>query len=298
MPITRTFFKINAGPRENIEDTAKFFEMIIWILRRLELTFLVVCDGVGGLNYGEVASAMGTNCLCSSLASKFSGGMSELDFSALSPDSVLSILEKAFVFANQTILDQSKTKPQFAGMATTAVCALILDKMLYIASVGDSRCYLWRDGMIKQLTNDHSEVQQLMDQGLLTKQEAKYHPGAHTITQYLGKSSGFACETRLHRIVPGDVVMICTDGLTDVVPDREIADSIRACKDGTLEFSYLPQYLIELALSLGTTDNITVLCSEYQPENEIFGRTATGAYPVAAAKILSHLNKENSDVNT
>ena len=108
------------------------------------------------------------------------------------------------------------------GMSTTLVCALIFNNTLYVAWAGDSRCYLYRRETLRQLTADHSEIQRLIDAGLINSKDAKSHPLAHTIYSYIGIKDGLVVGTGTYPLFTGDVVIICTDGLTDVVLDETI----------------------------------------------------------------------------
>ncbi len=292
MTVTRTVFSTDPGPRDSLEDTVRAIELAIQASRKWELSAHLVCDGVGGHSYGEVASALGAECFLGHLAGKLVGGMLWDNWTSPSPDSILDLLIESLAFANRTILQEADKQPPLKGMATTAVCAVILDGMLYVAWAGDSRCYLHSRGTIKQLTHDHSEIQKLIDAGLINEREAKNHPLGHTITQFLGRPHGFACDTKVARLTPGDVVLLCSDGLTDVVGKAQIADFIRACRSGCFAFDELPKQLIYQALEAGTTDNVTVLCCEYQPECQTFGKTLTGEYPVVAASAVRNLIKE------
>jgi protein phosphatase len=213
---------------------------------------------------------------------------------------VLDLLEWSFLQANEAILRQASEHPELKGMATTAVCALVVNGVLYVAWLGDSRAFLFSGGRLRQLTQDHSEVQRLVNAGLLEAAQARFHPAAHVIYRYLGSKEGFSPSTQTCRISAGDVILLCTDGMTDVLDDQEIAAHIQSCKAGQYPFDDLPRRLARQALEAGTGDNVTVLCCEYSPEPisepRSFGRTLTGAYPAELAKALHHLAKENRHV--
>jgi protein phosphatase len=150
------------------------------------------------------------------------------------------------------------------------------------------------------LTRDHSEVQKLLDAGLIGPKEALFHPLAHTITRFLGSPSNAVPETTMCPLMAGDIVLVCTDGLTDVLDNQELALLISRHLTEESCFDDLPRRLIQHALDAGATDNVSVLCSQYQPDTAsrpvLSSRTLTGAYPVAMAKALHHLAKENRHV--
>ena len=175
-------------------------------------------------------------------------------------------------------------------MSTTIVCALIVDDVLYVAWAGDSRCYIYSKNKIRQLTTDHSAVNQLIDEGLLDCKYAKCHPLSHTITRFLGTEDDFAADTTTYKLSHGDVILLCTDGLTDVLEDEDIADSIGKYQSGKILFKQLPHHLVQRALTCGTTDNVTVVCCEYiadpTKKSKSSSSTLTGAYPAEIAETL------------
>lgn len=291
---SRVTFATNPGPRPNFEDAVDAFCLTLYGKGEEDISELVVGDGVAGNRFGEVASAMGVTQISSFLAASFASSGSEFRCVNLSPDTILDALEESFNLANRAILRQASEQPELKGMATTAVCALIVNSVLYTIWAGDSRCYLCSLGTVKQITHDHSEVQKLVDAGIVDEQDAKTHPLGHTITQFLGKPKGFACDTKVHRLEPGDVIVLCTDGLSDVVSKDQIGAQIAAYQSGNCDFEDLPSLLIQQALNAGTTDNVTVLCCEYRPKIQPCDRTLTGAYPAAAARTIRNMSKETS----
>ena len=185
-------------------------------------------------------------------------------------------------------------------MATTVVCAVILDSTLHVAWAGDSRCSIYRNGRLCRITRDHSQVQELVDQGLLSPEEAQRHPWAHRITKFLGRKEGPDAETRSWDLLPGDIIILHTDGLSDVLSDEGITQIIRSHQDDDLPFDDLPRRLVAAALSQGTRDNTSVLCCWHQPESAITPllpeQTITAGYRVELAKVLFHFHMEMSHV--
>ena len=289
MALTHSAFGIHPGPRDNLEDVARWMELALQIVRKLGASVHLICDGVGGQKHGRVASTIAADCILSYVVNRIMSGPLGRDSPSPAPDDVVDLLTEALHHANNAILRQTEDEPVLEGMATTAVCSLVLFGSLYVVWAGDSRCYLHSRGRTEQLTHDHTKVQELVDAGVVEEKDARCHPLGHTVTQYLGKSRGLACGTAIRRLDPGDVVLLCTDGLTDVVDKSQIAATITTWQSGQCDFSEVPGRLIQQALSEGTTDNVTVLCCEYQPENQVLARTLTGAYPVVAARAIHSL---------
>lgn len=218
----------------------------------------IVADGIGGHNAGEVASEIAVNIISEAIAA--SDGANPLQ------DLVQGVQQ-----ASQQIKQESEERDSNKGMGSTCVCALILNSQLYIASVGDSRIYLLRDGKIQCLTTDHSWVQEAIDHGVIEKEEAKNHPRRHVIYRYLGSGKDSEVDIRLRLsdeesteeseanqgmvLSPNNHVLLCCDGLTDLVSDEEILTIIQETpiQDQAL------QKLVDLANERGGHDNITIV---------------------------------------
>lgn len=226
----------------------------------------IIADGVGGHQAGEVASSLAVEMISHNIA----------ESDASQP---LSIMEEAFFQANQAIYSQATINPTNAGMSTTAACAWVIGDRLYLTAVGDSRVYLKRDDQLIQLTTDHTWVQEAMESGILTADQAESHPNAHLIRRYLGSKQPPISDFRLRlkpgesdkqavanqgmQLKPGDFLLLCSDGLTDLVTDDEI--------NTALDDRPLPeilQGLIDDANSKGGHDNITVIGIQFPTEEE------------------------------
>ncbi|HUT56927.1 MAG TPA: protein phosphatase 2C domain-containing protein [Phycisphaerae bacterium] len=274
------------GHRANLEDTARAIQLRKAVPRKIDADILILADGAGGHQCGEVASTLGVDVVSSVLVAqlvtasdeavpRIGGGMT-------------GMIEAAVVYANEAVVERAAGSNELSGMASTVVCIVIRDGVLYVAWAGDSRGYLYGDGRLRRITHDHSPVQRLIDLGLVNPAEVQSHPLSHIIDRYLGQPQGFVPEIGTYRILPGNVVLVCSDGLTDVLSDDEIANHIRFYQIGRCTFEELPVRLVEAALAAGTTDNVTVLCCEYEPAvfplahpTEV---TLTGAYPVALSE--------------
>lgn len=217
----------------------------------------VLSDGIGGHRAGEVASEMAVNLISSAIAAS----------DGLNPT---ALLQQAVQSASNTIQAQAAQISEQAGMGATCVCAWVIGGRLYTASVGDSRIYLLRGGAAHQLTIDHTWIQDAIDQGQLTPEEAVGHPNSHVIRRYLGsptppevdfrmKLTGFetdeqAAANQGTRLLPDDRILLCSDGLTDLVSDQEIQDAYEK-----LPQDKATQALVDLANQRGGHDNITLV---------------------------------------
>lgn len=206
--------------------------------------FAVVCDGMGGANGGSVASEMAVRRVSDRLAA--AGGESEISFGY--------VFESALAAANIDIYDKAKESPELSGMGTTIVAAVASPDTLCVAHVGDSRAYLLCDGVLKQITRDHSVVQQMIERGQLTQTEARTHPRKNFITRALGVENTVMSDYTEIAWHPGDRLLLCTDGLTNMVED--------AALEKLLGEPDAADKLIEAALSAGGNDNITVCLIE------------------------------------
>ncbi len=228
----------------------------------------IIADGIGGHKAGEIASKIAVATIISSVAE--SDGTDPL-----------WILKSALLEANHSITSEAETDDSRKGMGSTVACALVIDSALYIATLGDSRLYLVRDNVIQQLNIDHTWVQEALEVGVINSKEARNHPRRHLIRSYLGSSDPIHPDLRLYMdseenqeqakanqglpLVPGDQVLICTDGLTDLVNDEEILEIIGGedSKDEQL------QKLVDLANLRGGHDNITAVVLQ-APGVELF----------------------------
>lgn len=278
----------NKGPRPNLEDAV--IALQIHCAWHRVIPILIVADGVGGNNYGEVASAIASQQIASFLTSR----LATIPEDELGPDAIIDLLNSACLQANQCILDTVEQYPHLEGTSTTVVFAVIINRILYICWCGDSRGYVIGDDGIEQITTDHSAIQNLMNEGLITPEQAKGHPLSHTITRYLGSSEHCQPEVRMRRLSDSDRVVLFTDGITDVIEDRFLADLVRDYS-GT-EFEQLGSALVEQALRFSTTDNATVAaCSMLEIETlpSTFQLTSTTGYHSSVARVLQSLSKES-----
>lgn len=227
--------------RTNNEDTFTFIE---------ELGVLVLADGMGGYNAGEVASGMAVAFVSTELARWLVEAQHRL-----SPAHISHGIRWCVDRANQSIVNTASNNQQYYGMGTTLVVGVFHDDCLILGHVGDSRCYRLRAGELTQLTRDHSLLQEQIDAGFLTVEQAATAPGKNLLTRALGAEGPIQVEINEYDVLDGDLYLMCSDGLTDMLSD----DLIRT----TLQIhEFLPDMAAELvkrANLAGGRDNIAVL---------------------------------------
>ncbi len=286
-------FCMDQGPRASLEDyTTAVTHHVDGVG---PITIATVCDGVGGNARGEVASNLAASQVIETLIAYFNAAARTRP----TPEAVLAWLTNAFARANAAILQQADAEPACRGMATTAVCAVIVDSTLYVAWAGDSRCYVVGEQAARQLTRDHSDVVDLIEAGIIDADEAHDHPAAHRINRCLGRPDRATPDVTTYRLQSEEVVVLTTDGLTDVLTNDDIARTVRECRNGHPSFFRLPERLVQRALLAGTGDNVSVLCCNYQPAANRASRsseqTMTEACSVRRAEALRRLYQEKQD---
>jgi len=224
--------------------------------------FAMVADGIGGHRSGEVASDIAVEMISDAVASS----------DASQP---VEIMEAAILQASQAILVQGNQNSENLGMGTTCVCTWVIGNQVFATHVGNSRLYLQRSGQLYQLNVDHTFVQEAIDAGALTIEQARSHPHANIIRRYLGsannpevdarirtdRKSNFSPENQGFRIRPGDRLLLCSDGLNDMVPHEKISTTLRQP-----DIHQSVSELITAANQNGGKDNITVIILE-MPKN-------------------------------
>jgi len=204
-----------------------------------------VADGMGGHAAGEIASASALMTL-----ERFAEELS------LAPKSeILSVLTRVFNEANRQIIESAQT-PETDGMGTTLTALVLRDDFAAIGHIGDSRVYLWRNGMLTPLTDDHSLVQELVRLGQVTEEEAKTHPQRHVLVRALGVDPVIEIDRKMVDVSKGDVFLLCTDGFSSVLDNEEISREFRAQASWEARLENLKQLVFER----GAPDNFTVLC--------------------------------------
>jgi serine/threonine protein phosphatase PrpC len=208
--------------------------------------FCVVCDGMGGVNGGNIASSIAIKVISDRIMDVYRDG--------LTSNSIRNLLESAIAAANIEIYDSAMADIDLRGMGTTVVVTLIVNQHLYIAHVGDSRAYLINQDGMEQITKDHSVVQAMVEKGQLTQNEARFHPRKHFITRALGVEDTVDCDYGEQILKKGERLLICTDGLTNMIETDDIYKIIQS-----VDTELVPERLIHEANMVGGSDNITVV---------------------------------------
>jgi len=230
--------------RENNEDSVAFDEPT-----RLG----ILADGMGGYNAGEIASGMATTFIKSELGR----WLVQAGRNASAKD-VRRAMEICVDNANRSIFNAANSNPQYSGMGTTLVVGVFQDARLMLGHIGDSRCYRLRGTELSQITKDHSLLQEQMDAGLITAEQAAVSSNKNLVTRALGVEDAVLLEVNEHRVEPGDTYLMCSDGLSDMIDDATIARILQA--DASLEDK--AGQLVDAANGNGGRDNISVLLAQ------------------------------------
>ena len=205
----------------------------------------VVCDGMGGAKSGNVASSLAADVFVNEICSNYHGNMEERD--------VEEMLCRAIKLANFTVYDQAREVEDFAGMGTTMVAAFVRGEQVTVANVGDSRAYIIDSNGIRLVTTDHSVVQMMVQRGELLPEQAKQYPGKNLITRAIGTEAVVQCDLFSEKLGREDVLLLCTDGLSNLLDDQEIL----------FEVVHRPDRqdccwrLLDIAKNRGAPDNVT-----------------------------------------
>jgi PPM family protein phosphatase len=229
-----------------------------------DLGLYVVCDGMGGENAGEIASTLAVDTIQAYMAN----AASQRDLPFIGPNDatvsqMTNRLASAIRLANQAIHQESWARPNYSGMGTTVVAAHVSSEVLSFAHVGDSRLYLVRGDTIHALTADHSWVAEQVLKGLLTEEEAEYSSRKNIVTRALGVESTVEVELGEVAVTSGDVLLLCSDGLTRGVRAPEILQALRDERN----VESMANRLVALANEAGGDDNTTVLVVTIQQDD-------------------------------
>lgn len=232
----------------------------------MEYGLAIVADGMGGYNAGEVASGIATALLKEAIEQRF---RREPALLALPPSRIEKLLADEIQHANASIYAAACQEPGYKGMGTTLVLALLRERDIVVAHIGDSRAYRLRMGRLFTLTRDHSLLQQQLDAGLITAAQARAGRQKNLLTRGMGVDAEVDVEVRTHSLLPGDLFLLCTDGLTDEVSDSSI-EAVLAAAEANLDAAC--SELINLANAGGGADNITVLLASHPSGGVAQGR--------------------------
>jgi protein phosphatase len=210
----------------------------------------ILADGMGGYNAGEVASGMATTFIKSELGRWLAQAGRHAN-----AREVRRAMEICVDNANRSIFNAANSNPQYSGMGTTLVVGVFQDGRLMLGHIGDSRCYRLRNNQLEQITKDHSLLQEQMDAGLITPEQAATSTNKNLVTRALGVEDAVLLEVNEHKVDPGDLYLMCSDGLSDMLDDEAIAQILVG--DASLEQKSVQ--LVDAANANGGRDNISVL---------------------------------------
>lgn len=217
--------------------------------KELDALYVMVADGMGGHQAGEIASTMAVQQVSEVINKNFTAGMDVPE--------VKELLVKAVKSANHVIFEQGRENEERRGMGTTLTLCFVLGNKAIVAHVGDSRAYLLRQDAWHQITSDHSLVQELLRNGQITEEEAIHHPQKNVITRALGTDFGVEIDIYEFTIYEGDILLLCTDGLSNMLSDERLKELIKQNYGCSLD--RLSEQLVTAANEEGGYDNITAV---------------------------------------
>ncbi len=237
----KAFVKTDIGKARDINQDYYYISS-----KQHEFDLYILADGMGGYNGGEVASQ---------LAIESTKRYIETNFEKIehSKEDIIGLIKSAIEYSNMIVFEKSKEDKELEGMGTTLDICLIYNNRIFIGHIGDSRIYRVRDNIIRKLTKDHSYVQKLIEDGTITREEAITHPKRNMLMKALGCTPYVEPDLRIRKFEPGDVLLMCSDGLTNMVKDEEIYEEIKNSPENA------PERLVDKANSAGGYDNITVI---------------------------------------
>lgn len=242
-------FQSDVGRKRNTnQDYAGLFE------NQQQIPLAILADGMGGHQAGDVASQMAVN----NLGKDWASAVIE------DPEKAAQWLIKTIQEENERIFEKGQSKPEYLGMGTTIVSAILLENSFVLANIGDSRAYLVRNHQLLQLTEDHSLVNELVKSGEITREMAANHPRKNVLTRSLGMPGTVEVDVANHLWIPNDYLLLCSDGLTNMVSEETILEIIES--EDTVENKM--NLLITLANEAGGLDNITVLVVYFDEQKE------------------------------
>lgn len=248
MPEAQTRLKIaghtDAGRRRDYNQDHIGFDQ--------ELGIAVLADGMGGHKAGEVAAHMAVKFVLGKLQKL----ILQETYVSITGSQLLKFLSNTISSSNTEIFRTQKEEDAYLGMGTTIVATLITGSQIYVGHVGDSRLYLYRNREVKRLTKDHSLVQDLIDRGFYTEMEARSANVKHVVTRAMGTKLDVDVDTAEVSLLPYDLLLLCSDGLTDMVSDWQIAETIN---ENIIDLDLAANKLIALANQNGGKDNISVI---------------------------------------
>ena len=222
-----------------------FFADSVGTLEGKEVILCLVCDGMGGAKAGDLASATARDKFVESIKTDIDAGNG--NFRVIMADAVSK--------ANKAIVELAESSPDYQGMGTTLVAAIHWDKRTTVVNVGDSRCYIIKNNEIKQITKDHSLVEDMIDKGELRREQAWKHPHKNLITRAVGTEHNVHCDVFEVELSEGNYLLLCSDGLSNIVNSQEMLFEVLYGDSSDTA----AERMMEIALSRNASDNVTVV---------------------------------------
>jgi protein phosphatase len=219
----------------------------------------VLADGMGGYNAGEVASGIAVQLLKEEMRRVLAAEAPWTPDPQGGQPLAEKMLREHAAKANTAIYQAAQSQPQYAGMGTTLVLALFFDNRVTVAHIGDSRLYRLRGDSFEQVTRDHSLLQEQIDSGMISRDEARFSQNKNLVTRALGVDPEVDAEIHTYDVLPGDLYLLCSDGLSDMVSDEEIHAAVDSLK---ANLQVAADQLVQLANDNGGRDNVSVIAIE------------------------------------
>ncbi len=230
-----------------------------FVAHESETGVVLLADGMGGYNAGEVASGMAARIIVEGLSHAWRGLTENARALANSLEMANKSIQEQVERANWAIFEKAQNEPQCAGMGTTLVAGLFYDNQLTVGHIGDSRMYRLRGEALDQITKDHSLLQEQVDSGLISKEDARKSRNKNLLTRALGIDPKVEAEIHSHAVLPGDIYLVCSDGLNDMVDDEEIRLTLLTLQSN---LALAAEQLVMSANDNGGRDNVSVVLAK------------------------------------
>jgi serine/threonine protein phosphatase PrpC len=223
---------------------------------------VVLADGMGGYNAGEVASGIAVSVISTEIGHALKSAR-PTDRDASGEENGVVVLRENVRKANTSIYQAAQSQPQYAGMGTTVVAGLFYDNRIVVAHVGDSRMYRLRGDQFESITRDHSLLQEQIDSGMISQEDARLSRNKNLVTRAVGIDPEVLPEVHVHAVQAGDIYLLCSDGLNDMVEDEDIGNTLRMLQ---ANLPLAASQLIEMANDNGGRDNVSVILVKVKGE--------------------------------
>jgi len=226
------------------------------VAQELACGLVVLADGMGGYNAGEVASGIAVSVVATEVCQHLQDASPTARDEASGEELGVVLLRDNIQRANASIFHAAQSQPQYAGMGTTIVAGLFYDNRVIVGHVGDSRMYRLRGETLKTITRDHSLLQEQIDGGMISIEDARVSRNKNLVTRAVGIDAEVVPEIHMHNVLAGDIYLLCSDGLNDMVEDEDIQSALYAMQ-GNLPLA--AEQLIQMANDNGGRDNVSVI---------------------------------------